>query len=102
MTTELFLQLVAIVLGSNWLGGFLTELYKTKKKKKTPVEVIIKALARVHLLECAERYHRQGYIDKDEYNDIMEEFKAYRALDGNGRVSVEYGEDGELKKLPLR
>ena len=102
MNTELFIQLVAIVLGSNWLGGLLTELYKTKKKKKTPAEVILKALARVHLLQTADRYHEQGYINQEEYNDIMEEYKAYRALDGNGRAALEYGEDGELKKLPLK
>ena len=54
MTVDTVIQLVAIVLGSNWLGQFLTELYKSKKKKKTPAEVILKALARVHLLSSAE------------------------------------------------
>ena len=102
MTIDTVLQLAAIVLGSNWLGQFLTELYKSKKKKKTPAEVILKALARVHLLQTADRYHQQGYINEEEYNDIMEEYKAYRALDGNGRAALEYGENGELKKLPLK
>ena len=102
MTTELFIQLVAIVLGSNWLGGFLTELYKSKKKKKTPIEVILKALARVHLLQCADRYREQGYINKEEYEDVMEEYRAYKALDGNGLVDHEFAEDGALKALPLK
>lgn len=102
MTTELFIQLVAIVLGSNWLGQLLIEWLKTKKRKKTPVEVILKALSRAHLLQSAERYHEQGYIDKDEYNDIIEEYKAYKALDGNGRVDREYGKGGALVNLEVR
>lgn len=102
MTVDTVIQLVAIVMGSNWLGQFLTELYKSKKKKKTPAEVILKALARVHLLSSAERYHEQGFINEEEYDDIFEEYKAYRNLDGNGRAAREYGENGELHKLPIK
>lgn len=102
MNTETILQLVAIVLGSNWLGQMLLELYKSKKKKKTPAEIILKSLSRVHLLSAAERYKAQGFIDAEEYDDITEEYNAYIALDGNGRVRREYGEAGELKKLPIK
>lgn len=102
MSIETILQLAAVVLGSNWVGSFLLELYKNKKKKKTPAEVILKALARNHLLTAADRYKAQGYIDAEEYNDIMEEYKAYTDLDGNGRVHREYGDNGEIKKLPVK
>lgn len=102
MNTETILQLVAIVLGSNWVGSMALEFYKNKKKKKTPAEVILKSLSRVHLLNTAERYKEQGYIDAEEYDDITEEYNAYIALDGNGRVRREYGESGTLKKLPVR
>lgn len=78
------------------------EIYKTKSKRKTPAEIILKALARAHLLQCAERYKEQGYIDSDEYDDIFEEFNAYRGLNGNGRVRREYDEGGEIHKLPVR
>ena len=101
MATETIIELVAIVFGSNWLGSLLLELYKNKKKKKTPAEVILKSLSRIHLLSAADRYKEQGFINADEYDDIMEEFNAYVALDGNGRVRREYGENGELKKLPI-
>ena len=100
MTTETIIQLIAIVLGSNWLGSMLLEVYKTKKKKKTPAEIILKSLSRAHLLQCAERYKAQGFIDAEEYDDIMEEYNAYIDLDGNGRVKREYLE--ELKKLPIK
>lgn len=102
MTTETILQMVAIVLGSNWLGQFITELYRSKKKKKTPAETILKCLSRDHLLNAAERYKKQGFINADEYDDIMEEYKAYSDLDGNGRVAREYGESGELQNLAVR
>lgn len=100
MNTETILQLIAVVLGSNWVGSMLLEIYKTKKKKKTPAEIILKCLSRAHLLQCAEKYKAQGFIDAEDYNDITEEYKAYIDLDGNGRVKREYEE--ELKKLPVR
>lgn len=100
MNTETILQLIAIVLGSNWVGSMLLEIYKTKKKKKTPAEIILKCISRSHLLQTAERYKQQGFIDSDEYDDIQEEYKAYIDLDGNGRVKREYEE--ELKKLPIK
>lgn len=102
MTTETILQLIAIILGSNWLGSFLMEIYKANKKKKTPSEIILKALARSHLLQRADYYHEIGYIPKDEYDDIMEEFGAYEKLKGNGRVDREYGEHGRLQDLPVK
>lgn len=102
MSIETIITLVGIVLGSNWLGAFLTEVYRQKKKKKTPAEIILKALSRSHLLQAAARYKEQGFIDVEEYDDIFEEYDAYVALDGNGRVRREYGENGELRKLPVK
>ena len=102
MSTEFIIQLIAIILGSNWIGSMLMEIYKTKKKKKTPAEIILKSLARSHLLQAAGRYQEQGYIDAEEYDDIFEEYKAYKDLDGNGRVRREYDEGGELRSLPVR
>ena len=102
MNTETILTLVGIVLGSNWLGQFLMELYKSKSKNKTPTEIILKALCRSHLLQRAEYYHEIGYIPKDEYDDIREEYEAYSSLKGNGRVDREYGEQGFLKNLPIK
>lgn len=102
MNYETILTLIGIVLGSNWLGNFLMELYKSKSKKKTPTEIILKSICRSHLLSNAERYKSQGYIDSEEYDDIMEEYEAYIDLDGNGRVKREYGEGGELRSLPIK
>lgn len=100
MNTETILELIAIVLGSNWIGSTLLELYKQKKKKHTPTEIILKCISRSHLLQTAERYKSQGYINEEEYDDIFEEYKAYVDLDGNGRVKREY--EDELKKLPIK
>ena len=102
MTIETVLQIAAIVLGSNWIGQFLLEWYKTKSKKKTPAEIILKSLARSHLLQMADRFKKQGYIDAEEYDGIFEEFDAYDKLGGNGRVKREYGEGGEVRKLPVK
>lgn len=102
MSTETLTQIAAIVLGSNWLGTFLLEIYKTKTKKKTPIEVVLRSLARSHLLQAAERYKKQGFIDSEEYDDIFKEYDAYGKLGGNGRVKREYGEGGALQKLPVK
>lgn len=102
MNTETILQMIAIVLGSNWLGQFAMEIYKTKSKKKTPSEIILKHLAGDHLLSVAEKYKEMGYVPSDEYNEIFEEYQAYRDLKGNGRVEREFGDNGEVRKLPVR
>lgn len=102
MNYETILTLIGIVLGSNWLGQFLMEIYKQKTKKRTPTETVLKALCRSHLLTRAEYYHKIGYIPSDEYDDIKEEFEAYEKLDGNGRVAREYGEYGKLKDFPVK
>jgi len=102
MTAENVMSLIAIILGSNWLGQILIELYKSKTKKKTPAEIILKSLSRSHLLQSADKYHELGYIPAEEFDDIMEEYRAYDALDGNGRVKREFGEGGALKSLPIR
>jgi len=102
MNTETIITLIGIVLGSNWLGQFLMEWYRSKSKKKTPSEIVLKALCRNHLLGRADYYHEIGYIPSDEYDDIQEEYQAYEKLNGNGRVAREYGEGGALKSLPIR
>lgn len=102
MNWEVLTQIALVVLGSNWVGQFLIEVYKTKSKKKTPAEIILKCLSRKHLLDSAEEYKAQGYIPADEYDDVFEEYNAYVKLKGNGRVEREYGENGELRKLPVK
>ena len=102
MNTETLIQITALILGSNWLGQFILEVYRQRKEKKTPQGIILKSLSRSHLLSCAVRYKEQGYIDADEYDDIFEEYNAYIDLDGNGRVKREYGEGGTLRSLPVK
>ncbi len=102
MDYETILTLIGIVLGSNWLGQFLMEIYKQKTKKREPTGIVLKALCRSHLLTRADYYHEIGYIPSDEYDDIKEEFEAYEKLGGNGRVAREYGEGGALKSLPIK
>ena len=102
VNVDQLLTLIGIVLGSNVLGQLAMEIYKSKSKKKTPTGIILKSICRSHLLSNAERYKSQGYIDSEEYDDIMEEYEAYIDLDGNGRVKREYGEGGTLRSLPIK
>ena len=100
MSIDHLLTFIGIVLGSNVLGQLLVEIYKSHSKKKTPTEIILKSICRSHLLSNAERYKSQGYIDAEEYDDIIEEYDAYIDLDGNGRVKKAYEQD--LKNLPIK
>lgn len=95
---EQMLQLIAIILGSNWLGSFLMELYKSKTKKKTPTQIIIRALARRDLLKSASDYIDSGAIPSDEYDDFVGEYHAYKDLKGNGKVERIVS---EALKLPI-
>ena len=87
MTIEQILELIAIVLGSNWLGAFLLELYKNKKKKKSPLERMILSLGRDRLLFNAKVYIKMGGIPEDEYESFSQMFQDYAALHGNSTVA---------------
>lgn len=99
MDTETLITLAGIIMGSNWLGQFLMKVYESKTNKKTPIEVIICALARRDLLKTADDYLDQGYIPSDEYDDFVKEYKAYKDLGGNGKVEKMVT---EAMKLPIK
>lgn len=99
MSTEMILTLVGIVLGSNWLGNILLEVYKNKKKKKSPLEKMVLSLGRDKLLCLSKQYIRNGYIPEDEFYTFDKLGEAYIDLGGNSLVKKKYE---EAKALPVK
>lgn len=97
MTIQHIIELIAIVMGSNWLGSFLLQILQEHKKKKTPLEEMILALGRDRLLYLAKKY-RDG-IPADEYENFYAMFTAYLKLGGNSQVKKRCE---EVLKKPLK
>ena len=74
---EQMLQLIAIILGSNWLGSFLMELYKSKTKKKNMTrlkkrkEFMENNHNLNHNIKMKEFMNRRIYIKKKKVNRIF-------------------------------
>ena len=83
---ENIITIVVVVLGSNWFGSILKDMYDARRKKKKPSEQMLLALGRRQLLQDAKTYIRLEEIPEDEYEVFVEQFKAYQAMNGNSTV----------------
>lgn len=87
MTWEGAIALIGLVLGSNWVGTLLLEIYRQKKKKKTPQEKMLLALCRDRILSLAKKYIELGGIPEDEYDNYKLLLESYLAGGGNSTVA---------------
>lgn len=92
------LSFIGLVLGSNWLGNILLEIYKDRKIKKTPIERATLALVRKELLSSSKEYIKKQGIPDDEYEMFAELGQAYIDMKGNSKVKKKFE---EAMKLPI-
>lgn len=92
------ISFMGLVLGSNWLGNILLEVYKDRKTKKTPIERATLALVRKELLSSSKEYIKLQGIPDDEYEMFAELGQAYIAMKGNSKVKKKFE---EAMKLPI-
>lgn len=93
------LSLIAIILGSNWLGSLIVEIYKNRKKRLSPFEKLVMAMGRDRLLMLSKSYLSKGFIPDDEYESFHEMGQSYLDLGGNSQVKHRYE---EALKLPVK
>ena len=99
MSTETIITLIGIVTGSSWLGQLILEVYKSHRKKRTPLEELTLAIGRRNLLELCKKYLKHGSIPEDEYEAFTKLGEAYLKMGGNSRVKKLYQ---ECLALPLQ
>ena len=97
MTTELIVQLFAIVLGSNVLFEFVKWIVERRdKKKESPEQIMLRALGEDRLGLLLRDWLHSDVRLADDWRIIESLYTGYRALGGNGEIKKLYEEASEL------
>lgn len=74
-----------------------TYIRKTEEQEKKDITLIVSSY-RYRLVQLCKLYIKQGFITSDQYEQISEFYKLYRALGGNGQAK-DFWE--RVQKLPI-
>lgn len=100
MDTNLIVQLITIVLGSNALFEFVKWLI-ANKGKKSPERQALLALCSERLESLLHKWIRADAEDRNvaKWAAIKNLYKAYKALGGNGEIEELYSIASEIKPI---
>ena len=96
----LIISIVGAVFASTGFWAFITAMIQRRDKKVSTEGKMLRGLAHDRICYLGEVYIKQGYISKDDYENLHDYlYKPYEELRGNGTAKriIE-----EVKKLPLR
>ena len=100
MSNELLLAIVASVFGSTGFWALLTAIWNAHNKKVSIEGRMLRGLAHDRICELGEKYIQQGYITKDEYENLHDYlFLPYKELGGNGTAEKIVN---DVKRLPMK
>lgn len=88
--------IILAIFASTGFWAFIQKVYDSRKKKKTPQDLMLLALGRDRLLYLSKRYLERGFIPDDEFESFKDMGEAYLAMDGNSKVKRKYFEALEL------
>lgn len=89
--------IVLAIFASTGFWAFIQKVYDSRKKRKTPQDLMLLALGRDRLLYLSKKYLGMHYIPDDEYESFKDMGEAYIALDGNSKVKRKYLEAIQLE-----
>lgn len=99
-TTTIILTIVGSIFASTGFWAFVTYLMQRRAKKVSTEGKMLRGLAHDRICYLGEVYIKQGYISKDDYENLHDYlYKPYEELSGNGTAKRIMD---EVKKLPLR
>lgn len=94
--TQIIVTVFSAVLTSSGLWAFLTK----RMEKKDVKTAMLVGLAHDRILYLGMKYIEQGFITRDEYENLYEYlYKPYKAMGGNGSAKRVMD---EVDKLPIR
>ena len=97
---DVIIAIVASVFGSTGFWALLTAIWNAHSKKVSTEGKMLRGLAHDRICELGERYLKQGYITKDEYENLHDYlYVPYEELGGNGTAKKIVD---DCKKLPMR
>lgn len=99
-TTTIILTIVGSIFASTGFWAFVTYLMQRRDKKVSTEGKMLRGLAHDRICYLGEVYIKQGYISKDDYENLHDYlYLPYEELGGNGTAKRIID---EVKKLPLR
>ena len=99
MSREIVLAIMASVFGSTGFWALLTAIWNNHIKKVSTEGKMLRGLAHDRICELGEKYIQQGFVRKDEYENLHDYlFLPYKELGGNG-TAEKIVED--VKRLPM-
>lgn len=100
MTTDNWIAIATILVGSQGLWTFAQTVWLNKHSKRTAENKLLLGLAFEAIINTAQKYIDQGEIEADEYKELNKYlFEPYRALGGNGTAARMIA---EVEKLPIK
>lgn len=100
MDKEIIIAIVASVFGSTGFWALITAIWNNHTKKVSTEGKMLRGLAHDRICELGEKYIEQGYVTKDEYENLHDYlFVPYQELGGNG-TAAKIVED--VKRLPMK
>lgn len=79
--------------------GYIVWLLQQQKKARDANSKGTMLLLKVQLIEYHDKYMKRGSIPSYAYDNFVEMYDAYHALDGNGMITHMYE---EIKKLEMK
>ena len=100
MKQEIIIAIVASVFGSTGFWALVTAIGQSHIKKVSTEGKMLRGLAHDRICELGEKYLKQGYVTKDEFENLHDYlFLPYKDLGGNG-TAEKIVED--VKRLPMK
>lgn len=94
------MTIICSVFASTGFWAFITSIMQKRDKKVSAEGKMLRGLAHDRICNVGEEYIHQGYISKDDYENLHEYlYLPYEELGGNGTAKRIMD---EVKKLPLR
>lgn len=93
-TTQIILTIITSLLASSGLWAFLSSHFERNTAEK---ELII-GIGHIELVFFGMQYIERGWITRDEYESMLELYKPYAKLGGNGSGTKIMH---DLEKLPM-
>ena len=99
-TITIILTIAGSVFASTGFWAFITYLIQRRDKKVSTEGKMLRGLAHDRICYLGETYIKQGFISKDDYENLHDYlYIPYETLGGNGTAKRIME---EVKKLPLR
>ena len=100
MKQEIIIAIVASVFGSTGFWALVTAIGQSHIKKVSTEGKMLRGLAHDRICELGEKYIQQGYVTKDEFENLHDYlFLPYKDLGGNGTAEKIVN---DVKRLPMR